>query len=163
MVEHEAGSLETWVRFPVGPLKMKLCQLGNASCFGCCGRDYKSKRKVKESLDENTWEYKQYKDKKEFANRAIYLKESGVCANLIIRNEKVICPLHPGLNNGKDYRDPLCEKDYFCETMKWFMKLDKKIQNKFIKFLKNKNPDWYEYSIKIDNGKFMKEFLENDK
>jgi len=138
---------------------INLCQFKNFSCFGCCGRDFGSKKEIKHTIRKNTLEYLECKDKREFGERSIYLRESGICRNLIFRNNKIICPLHPNLNKGKDLRDHLCDKDYLCETLKKFKKMSSYKRKKFIEFVKSKNPDWYDYSINIDNGNYLKEFL----
>ena len=115
---------------------INLCQFENFSCFGCCGRDYTTKKAIKESLRKNTLEYLKYQDKKEFGERSKYLRDSGICRNLIIKNKKIVCPLHPALNKGKELRDSTCDLNYFCETFKEFKKWNKEKQKKFIKFLK---------------------------
>lgn len=137
---------------------INLCQFENFSCFGCCGKEFGTKKEIKEAIRKNTLEYLDYSDKRKFAERSVFLRDSGICRNLIFRDGKIICPLHPALNKGKELRDNLCDKDYLCETFKQFKKWNVFRRKKFIEFIKSKDPGWYDYSINIDNGNYLKEF-----
>jgi len=140
---------------------INLCQFEKFSCFGCCGKEFTTKKEIQEGIKKNTFEYLEYKDKKKFAERSTYLRASGICRNLIFKEKKIICPLHPSLNKGKELRDNLCDTDYLCESFKEFNKWDNSKRKEFIEFINSKNPDWYDYSINIDNGNYLKEFLKS--
>lgn len=141
-------------------MEINLCQFDKYSCFGCCGDDFGTKEEVKEGISKNTFEFKEIKSKKKFADRDVFLRECGICRNLILENGMVLCPLHPSLNSGVDHRDALCNRNYLCATFKWFLRADETTQKRFIDFIRKKNPDWYEYSIRMDNGAFLREFLD---
>jgi len=139
-----------------------LCQLKdlNLSCFGCCGNSYSNKKKLMKDIQKNTIEFNNKKTLSKFMTRKNELKSSGICANLVIKDNKFFCPGHPELHSGRDYRnlDPDCEKDFLCKTFGLFQEWDKEKQKKFIEFLKPKKLDSYDYSIKMDNNSLLKEF-----
>lgn len=141
---------------------VNLCQLEELklSCFGCCGREHGTKKEVGEALVKNTFSYDNAKDKKEWGKRMEgYIRECGICYNLIKRGNEVFCPLHPYRNYGKDIRDNVCEKDYRCKAVFLFEeKWDDETRKKFIGFIKSKHLDWYSYSIKMDNNSLVEEF-----
>jgi hypothetical protein len=138
-----------------------LCQQGGYSCMGCCGYDWKEKD-IKKAVDDNTEELIQIRDKSVFRDRADKddLKPCGACRNIVMLDEKTVgCPLHPVLNNGVDLRKGHCDTNFWCETMKWFRKLDRKTQERFISFVDKQKPDWVTYSMGMDSGTFMQSFL----
>jgi hypothetical protein len=65
-------------------------------------------------------------------------------------------------NSGIDYRESECQKEYFCKTVKWFSNLNEKEQEKFLSFLRKKDLDWWDYSLGLDTGSLMKEFLKEE-
>ena len=65
--------------------------------------------------------------------------------------------MHPILNNGKEIRK--CEIWHECKSYFLFKKWSKKKQDEFVKFLKKKKLSSYEYSVGLDNGKLVNEFL----
>lgn len=128
--------------------------------MGCCGHDFGSLKEVKWAIKRNTIEFKKIKDLTVFRDRAgKWDLRSGVCRNIVMIGDKVFCPLHPARNSGRELRKGHCEINYLCETAKKFLKWDKKKQRKFLKFISDKKLDCIEYSIGIDNGSLMKEFL----
>lgn len=139
-----------------------LCQVKDLglSCFGCCGNSYSHKKKLLADIKKNTLEFENKRNITEFMTRTNHLKDSGICANLIYKDKKFYCPGHPTLHGGRDFRnlDPDCEKDFICKTFGLFQTWDAKKQKAFLQFLKEKKLDSYEYSIKMDNGKLLKEF-----
>lgn len=147
-----------------------LCQLPELgiSCWGCCGHSFSSKDDVSRSLKKNTVEYEKSVDKVKWANRSEYLRKSGICRNLIKKGDEIFCPLHPLRNDGQDLRTKHighskidCDMNYLCKTFYEFNVMDEETQKKFILFIKSKNPDWYTFSIKIDDGSYLKDFLES--
>lgn len=139
-----------------------LCQLNEfgLSCFGCCGKDYSHKKKLMRDIHKNTVELKNSKSISSFMSRTNNLKSSGICANLIIEDGKFVCPGHPAMNHGRDYRnlDPACEKEFVCKTYGLFQKWDEEKQQRFLDFLKEKKLDSFTYSIKMDNDSLLEEF-----
>lgn len=143
-----------------------LCQLKEfgLSCFGCCGNSYSNKRKLIRDIKKNTWEFKNNDSISSFMTRTRELRDSGVCANIVLKDGKFFCPGYPILNNGRDYRDldPDCHKEHLCKAFSSFQTWDKKKQQKFLDFIKLKKLDSYIYSIKMDNDSLLKEFEEKN-
>jgi len=135
-----------------------LCQLKQFSCFGCCGNHWAAKKDVLLQFDRNTKMFKQM-SKETFSKRGEqYLSSSGGCKSLIKKGSKIICPLHPKQNDDKDYRDKLCDKNFFCETFKKFKQWPGETQNRFVEFVLAKKLNHYTYSMGMDGGAFLKEF-----
>ncbi|NVM03358.1 MAG: hypothetical protein HWN67_13540 [Candidatus Helarchaeota archaeon] len=127
--------------------------------MGCCGYRIKSVELVKKAINENTEEFKKFKNLEEFRDRTFKsVLRYGVCLNVVRINGNIYCPLHPKRNNGLDLRDGYCIVDHFCKTAKKFSKWNEKKQKKFLDFIKEKNLDAIEYSLKIDRGILLKEF-----
>jgi len=131
--------------------------------MGCCilPRRIPAKRELTAAITANTLQFKRFNTKEEFAKRKNcgQTRKCGVCNNQVFIGKHVICPLHPGNNKGKDLRkNKFCEKSYLCETQEEYNQWDRKTKNQFLRFIKNKKPDWYQYSINIDNGSYLKEF-----
>jgi len=136
-----------------------LCQL-NGGCMGCCGHDFVSKEKIEETIELNTKEFTE--DLIAFRDRALSSDlRNGVCRNLIKKEGKIFCPLHPAVNGDKDLRENHCNTHYLCKTAKEFAEWDEMKQQKFISFIGDENLDSISYSIKMDNGKLLEEFTEN--
>ena len=139
-----------------------LCQLKELglSCFGCCGNSYSNKRKLMGDIKKNTLEFNNSKSIVSFMSRIRGLRESGICASLVLKDEKFFCPGHPILHGGKDFRDidPDCHKDHLCRAFSLFQTWDKEKQQKFLDFLESKKLDSYAYSIKMDNNSLLEEF-----
>ena len=128
--------------------------------MGCCGHDFLSKEKIKEAVTRNTHELHCFKDLVKFRDRAF--KDDlrfGVCRNLIEKNGKMFCPLHPALNK-KDLREGHCSVDHLCKTAMEFEKWDEKKKEKFLDFIESKKLDNLDYSMMMDEGKLLKEFLD---
>ncbi|MBW2968850.1 hypothetical protein KY314_01905 [Candidatus Woesearchaeota archaeon] len=143
--------------------KTDLCTFGNYFCMGCClaPRKYPTKKELTEAIKANTLAFKQSDNVDAFAKRENCgeTRKCGVCNNQIFTGKKVICPLHPGNNKGKDLRKrKYCEKDYLCPTQEEYNTWNGETQKKFLQFIKSKKPDWYQYSINIDNSSYLKEF-----
>ena len=142
---------------------VQLCQLSHG-CMGCCGHGFNSKEKIKEAIRKNTLEFDQIKEKTEedllaFRNR-YYVMDllNGVCRNLIEQNGRLLCPLHPAQNNGKDLRVGHCDAHHLCLTAKEFLMWDKEKQDRFVKFIEKEDLDNVEYSMQMDNGELLKRF-----
>lgn len=140
-----------------------LCQLKDG-CMGCCGRDFISKEKIKEAIEKNTAEFESINPQvkaqlMKFRDRAhpddlLY----GVCRNLIEREGRFICPLHPKLNQGIDLRKNHCDFNYFCRTAREFMKWNSKKKLQFVEFVCGKGLDNLNYSILMEKGNLLEEF-----
>ncbi len=139
-------------------MKPNLCQLKHLSCFGCCGHDWKTKTQILEQIKKNTLNWKNNNINKFAKDSEKHLSRSGICKSLILKNNKIVCALHPLQNNDEDFRDKNCNKNYFCKTYKEFLKWNKSTQKKFISFLLKKNISHYEYSIGLDSNLFLEEF-----
>jgi oligoribonuclease (3'-5' exoribonuclease) len=139
-----------------------LCQLEEfgLSCFGCCGNNYSNKKKLMRDILRNKKDFQNSKSVSSFISRTKCLRESGVCANVVLKDGKFFCPGHPKLNNGKDYRhlDSDCLKDFMCKTYIIFKTWGNERQKQFLDFIKSKNLDSYTYSIKMDNNSLLEEF-----
>lgn len=141
-----------------------LCQI-NGGCMGCCGHNYISKEMIREAIKFNTIEFSDFKHNDEgllaFRDRA-YKRDLryGVCRNLIEKNGQVLCPLHPAVC-GKELRQDHCDIYYLCDTARKFAKWSEEKRVKFLDFVKSKNLDSIEYSMKMDDNSLLKEFQES--
>ncbi len=152
----------------------------NLSCWGCCGRKFKSKKEVEKDIEINTYEFsflKKYDEKEllifrdRLSKNKWDLTPSGICSNLIdFDNGCYACPLHNKINEiipkekfvttNKDLRIGHCDEKYECETLILWKNFTKEQKEKYIKFLSKKIPiNHYEYSTKNLNGILIKEFL----
>ena len=138
-----------------------LCQLEGMSCFGCCGNSYKSVEEIKKDIQQNTLEFSKCISLEDFRDRSGKwdLCKSGVCKNVVEKDSKIFCPLHPKFC-GTELRKDHCEEDYLCKTFKSFLEWDEKKKKAFIAFVKSKNLDSYRYSILMDSNKLLEEFNE---
>jgi len=136
-----------------------LCQ-HKQGCMGCCGHDFGNKQEIQEAIKKNTLEFQQFQDNLEkFRDRAFPMDlRKGVCRNLIQINTRILCPLHPLQNNGKDLREGHCDIDHLCITAKRFSGWDPKRRERFLNFLKQKKLDLIDYSLGMDQGNLMEEF-----
>lgn len=140
-----------------------LCQL-NGGCMGCCGHDFGSVAEMKEAIKKNTTEFitldaKNDEDMVKFRDRAYTMDlRKGVCRNLIEKDGKIFCPLHPTLNKGKELRLGHCDVDYLCKTAREFEKWSAEKKQKFLEFVAGKGLDKIEYSILMDNNALLEEF-----
>lgn len=139
-----------------------LCQLDELglSCIGCCGHNFGTKEELESSILKNTLEHNDAEHMLTFRDRAKKenLRKSGLCRNVIEKNGRYFCPLHPLQNNGKELRKGHCDIGYECKTFFEFNSWAKKKQDSFIKFLEKKHLDNIDYSIGIDSGSLLKEF-----
>jgi len=136
----------------------KLCQIDSLSCIGCCGHHFKSKEELELAIKKNTEEFGHFADKVEFMNRSAKLRDCGICRNIIyLENGRIGCPLHPK-ENEVDFREGHCVTEHLCKAAFEFNLWDKQKQKSFLGFIKKKNLDWYDYSIKMDNDAIIEEF-----
>ena len=143
--------------------KTDLCVLGKYYCMGCClaPRKCPTKKELTQSIKANTSAYKEAGSVEAFSKRKNCGRtlKCGVCNNQIFVEKKVICPLHPKNNKGIDLRKrKFCEHDYLCPTQEEYNEWSSEKKKKFINFVKKKKPDWYQYSINIDNSGYLREF-----
>lgn len=140
-----------------------LCQL-NGGCMGCCGHDFGSEKQISSAIKQNTEQFQKLNPQKKqdfikFKERYHNLDlNHGVCRNLIKENGCVQCPLHPA-RHKEDLRLGHCDVNHLCDTAIEFEKWHKSRQEKFIQFIEEKGLDNIEYSLKMDNGELLKEFL----
>ncbi len=158
-----------------------VCQLKNISCFGCCGRKFKSKASVTKQINSNTYEFRKirvvsslnllrFRDRFSDDNWAV--SDSGVCTNLVkFDNGVFACPLHKNINDlvdkkeflfisQKDLRWGHCDVNFECETVKIYKRLDDKIKKEYIEWLlKLTDIDDYSYSVLNVDGVLIKRFL----
>ncbi len=145
-----------------------VCVIGNLTCMGCCGRDYTNRKELTEAIWKNTLEFSHLKDRKAFIERfeAKYLRECGVCRNVIFADKKktkVMCPGHPAFNekgNKADLREGHCEVEYLCSAARAFSGWNDEKKDRFIRFIQDKKLDWYDFSMGMDNDSLLKEFEE---
>jgi hypothetical protein len=141
-----------------------LCQI-NGGCMGCCGHDFVSKEKIQETVRLNTIEFNEINPRvkaqfMKFRDRAHPSNlRNGVCRNLIEKGGNIFCPLHPTLHD-EDLRRNHCDIKHLCGTAKKYAEWNQDKQEKFISFVANKNIDNLEYSMGMDKGTLLKEFLE---
>lgn len=140
----------------------KLCVFKEFYCFGCCIIDHAvpSRKDLEEAFKKDTLVFRQFKDIRGFAERqgSGDVRACGVCNNLIIKDDKIICPLHPGIAGDDLRKRNFCFKSYLCDTAEKFNEWSEERQKAFLDFVKSKNPDWYSFSMNIENGSWMKEF-----
>ena len=86
-------------------------------------------------------------------------KHRGVALRVFV-NGKIGCLVYPK-KNQEDIRKDYCDHGFECKTLKEFKSWSKQKQEAFLKFLKQKDLDFYEYSIKMDNGELLEEFKKN--
>jgi len=132
--------------------------------MGCCGHDFGSVAEMKEAIKKNTSEYLKINVGKEedmvkFRDRAYTMDlRKGVCRNLIEKDGKIFCPLHPTLNDGKELRLGHCDIDYLCKTAREFEDWSEEKKQRFLKFVAGKKLDKIKYSILMDDGGLLEEF-----
>ncbi|NHI94867.1 MAG: hypothetical protein EAX96_20430 [Candidatus Lokiarchaeota archaeon] len=137
---------------------MNLCTFQNG-CMGCCRYRTKSISKIKKAIDIKTEKYKKSRSVQEFRSRAEKIRlQNGVCLNLIKKNDKIICPLHPDKKKGEDLRIEYCKINYFCKTVKEFVKWEKEKSINFLNFFKNSKFDPIVYSLKMFDRNLLREF-----
>lgn len=150
-------------------VKSSLCQVAGLSCMGCCGHGFKGKKEVAEGIEKNTLEYMDHQDRgvglREWMNRSKELRNSGVCRNLVydVEKDRILCPLHPEVNNGEDFRvdHHYCDILHVCKTAFFFELWDDKMKNDFIRFIRSKRKkgmSWYEYSMGMNDDSLLAEF-----
>jgi len=136
--------------------------------MGCCGRDFLGKAKIQEAIRKNTAEFKEASPDTEQEFLAFRERRNpddlrnGVCRNLIEENGKLLCPLHPARQQGKDLRIGHCDVNYLCKTAKIFATWSEGRQARFIKFVEDKNLDNISYSVLMDKNKLLVEFMEKE-
>jgi hypothetical protein len=146
--------------------KSSVCVIEELTCMGCCGNHFTTKEEIMEAVKKNTLEYNSINDKIKFRdrNKKDLVRGCGVCNNIIYQDKdmkKIMCPLHPYFNNEeekKDIRENHCDIHYLCKTAFIFSIWNKDKQDKFIQFIKEKKLDWFDFSMGMDKGLFLKEF-----
>lgn len=164
--------------------KITPCQIEelNLSCWGCCGREFKTKNKVERDLQINTKIFKKIKTPSTvklllFRDRLGHpdiLMPSGLCSNLIdFKDGCIACPLHKEANiiipknkflaiHKKDLRKNHCDVNYECETFKIWKKLNENDKKKYIKWLSKKTFNHYDYSLQNHDGIIINKFLKEN-
>lgn len=140
-----------------------LCQL-NGGCMGCCGRRMRSPEKIQQAIQQSTRELQERnpQSKADFIHfRERYHVDNlhhGVCRNLVEEKGCLVCPLHPA-RHKEDLRIGHCDADYLCPTAMESNTWHKKKQDDFIQFIAAKGLNNIEYSLKMQKGELLKEFL----
>jgi hypothetical protein len=135
-----------------------LCQTQEFSCMGCCGHDYAPEEGLRWGIKDNTQEWRELKDIRHLTKRAEQLRACGVCRAVVEKEGRVVCALHPMQNKGVEHRDRFCQKEYFCNTMKRYKEWDTETKKIFLELVRSKKPDWYTYSMKMDQDVYLTEF-----
>ncbi len=143
---------------------MNLCRYG-PKCFGCCGVEFeKKKEEIIEQVEVNTKELKNFEDLKKFRERhGPLFKDNGdpykMCRNICkLKDGSVGCPLHPAVNNRKDFRGNYCYSSFMCSTVEEFKSWNERRQKKFLAFIDFKKLDTYDYSMMMDSDALLNEF-----
>ncbi len=171
---------------------ISLCQSMSGlgmSCFGCCGHHFK-KEQIIEGIRTNTSQFLELLEKhglnkkeafadqknrklffEELKNKAVTLRECGVCRLLIPlnnlpnqdKNDKSIgCPLHHSRNEGTDYRENYCDLNHECKTFYYYQNWSRNEKDEFLKFLKKRISEGLciiDLSISIENNNLLEEYL----
>lgn len=161
------------------PCQLKFLKL---SCYGCCGDDWTNKSDVENDVWLNSKDFKEiYSDNNSSEEDLIFFKDrfardevskSGVCMNLVDFGDRCLaCPLHPKVNLVvssektvapiSDLRIGHCDVNYECSTVKFWNLMKIEQRKEFIEFLKSKDFDNYEYSMKNVSGALINEFFES--
>lgn len=166
--------------------KIMPCQIPELklSCYGCCGRDFKSKEEILKDLKLNTLDFKKIKTPStlrllQFRDRLSEnpddLMPSGLCSNLVdFGGNCIACPLHYAINqvvlkekflaiHKKDLRFNHCDVNYECETFIFWNLFTEKQKKEFIEWISNKHydEDLYLYSIENISGAVIKKFMDD--
>lgn len=135
-----------------------LCQIPELgfSCWGCCGRNFKSRKAVERDIRLNTLEFRKIKIPStirllEFRDRlsddSYDLMPSGICSNLVDFGDGVFaCPLHSKINevvskdkflaiHKKDLRVNHCDVNYECESFILWKRFSKRQKRDYLKWL----------------------------
>lgn len=162
------------------------CQLPHLklSCYGCCGRDFKSREDIERDIAINTKEFKKIKTPStlrllQFRDRLSTnpddLTPSGVCSNLVDFGDGCIaCPLHNLAKNlvpkgkftqlhRKDLRINHCDVNYECKTFKFWKGLSDDKKRKFVEWVEKQDLDTYTYSMGNISGNILKDFIHFEK
>lgn len=159
------------------------CQLPQVklSCWGCCGREFKSRKEVERDIAINTFEFLkikipstlrllQYRDR--FDEDSNVLTSSGICSNLVdFKDGCLACPLHDRINDvvskkkflaihKKDLRYKYCDIFFECDTVKIWKKFSKKEREKFVLWLEKQKFVHYDYSVGNVEGVHIRKYLE---
>lgn len=151
------------------------------SCYGCCGRNFGSKKQINSDIKSNTEEFKkitipstlrllQFRDR--ISEDPSDLAPSGICSNLVDFGDGLIaCPLHKNANklipknkllrlNNKELRYNHCDVNCKCETFIFWEILNLTQKEQYIKWLNDKKYSPYEYSTQNLQGKIIRQFLD---
>ena len=173
------------------PVPCQIPELG-ISCYGCCGRDFKSKEEVERDLKINSKDFKSIKHPTQykmllFRDRLSpdpdIVTPSGLCSNVVQFNSTcTACPLHPLINKliekkkynfpfnkqkhssqQKDPRYGYCDVNYECATFKYYAQFNDTQRREFIEWIKKQKIDNYTYSMKNGDNILIEEFMRETK
>lgn len=167
---------------PVVPCQIKEL---NLSCFGCCGRDFKSREEVDRDLNIIKKSFDKVKPKSGFRMVSFRdrfspdpddVMDSGICSNVVKFDSGCIaCPLHPLINKlveKKEYKFPFkknrdprinyCDENYECLTFKYYKHFSFKQKKEFVSWVKSNNYDYYSYSKENGEDKLIIKFMEEN-
>jgi hypothetical protein len=163
------------------------CQIPDLklSCWGCCGRCYKSKNQVESDIKINTKKFfklgkmpstirlLQYRDR--FDPDPWKVKSSGICSNLVYFGENIYaCPLHPFINElidekkyklltKKDLRYKYCDVNHECDTFVFWKTANDIEKRKLLEWIKKQKYDHYNFSIENVDGVLMTRYRKENK
>lgn len=165
--------------------KIVPCQIPQLklSCYGCCGRNFKSKDAILKDLKLNTKDFEKIKTPSTFrllqfrdrlSENPDELTPSGLCSNLVDFGDNCIaCPLHYAINkvvskkkflaiHKKDLRISHCDVNFECETFIFWKIFSERQKKEFVNWISNRSydKDLYIYSTLNLNGKIIKEFMD---
>jgi len=166
--------------------KLFPCQIPHLklSCYGCCGRNFKSKEEVENDLKLNTSDFNkiktpstlrllQFRDR--LSDNPDIVTPSGLCSNLVdFKDNCIACPLHYKINevvskekflaiHKKDLRINHCDVNYKCETFIFWELFNEQQKKDLINWLSTKDydKDLYQYSMDNIDGKLIKKFMDD--
>ena len=132
--------------------------------MGCCGHSFGSKEEIRRAIEKNTLEFLEMNPQNDlelikFRDRALAMDlRSGVCRNLIEKDDQFFCPLHPNQNSGRELRENHCDIFHLCKTAKDFAEWDGEKQEDFLKFIRRRHLDNLSYSLMMDRGELLEKF-----
>lgn len=157
------------------PCQLKFLKL---SCYGCCRNGVSSRSLIEEDIIFNNVDFEEIYSKYESNDTLIKFRDrykitevraSGVCRNLVkFEDGCLACPLHPKINAvvssneiiapSSDLREGFCKTTFECSTVKFWNYMNLVEREAFVEFLKSKNLNNFEFSMRNISGELIKEF-----
>lgn len=162
---------------------LNICQVPHLklSCYGCCGRNFKSKEELERDIKLNTIDFfsikipstlrlLQFRDR--LSDNPDDLMPSGICSNLVdFGNGIIACPLHKDIQkivpknkvlfiHKKDLRINHCDVNHECETYIFFNYFSQNQKEEYINWLSKQKLNNYEYSVQNNKGIIIRKFMQ---